>query len=287
VTPGVLNAGVEFDPETLEPRYRLSYGTSAPSHAFLVAEKMGLSRDILNRAREYQGKTEGETAAMIQRLEELRAEVDRERDRFQSLQEELTQRRDRLDGLLRKVREKRDHILSRIEDRAKGLFKETEKELDRLVHAPGPVEPGQKKPQTELREIENRFRSRLKRARRKRSKVENLRPGEWVRVLDLNREGTVSQVEETIDTVEVLVGQFKIKTSLRNVERIGTRREASRKTSAPLSVVSPASEPTREINVIGMRVDEALPLVDKFIDRALVQNYDSVTVVHGIGSDRA
>ena len=286
VTPGVTNVGVEFDPKTLQPRYRLSYGTSAPSHAFLVAEKMGVSRDVLDRARGYQQKTEGATAAMIQRLEQLHGEADRERDRLHKLQEEVGERRVRLDGMMERIREKRDQILARVEERGRTLFKQTAKELERLIQAIPQVEPGKRKPQRELRGIENRFRSQLRRQKRKRSKIENLRPGEWVRVLDLNREGMVTQVKETIDMAEVLVGRFKIKTSLHNLERVEGRGDASKKTSPPLSVVSASGDALREINVIGLTVDEALPVVDKFIDTALLENFDSVTIIHGGGSGR-
>jgi DNA mismatch repair protein MutS2 len=286
VTPGVTNVGVEFDPRTLQPRYRLSYGTSAPSHAFLVAEKIGVSRDILDRARAYQQKTEGATAAMIQRLEQLHAEADLEKDRLHRLQEEVIERRDHLDGLMKRIREKRDQILLRVEERGKGLFRQTERELGRLVQSLSPPEPGKKKPRRELREIENRFRSQVKRQRKKRSRIENLRPGEWVRVLDLNREGTVGEVQESIDMVEVLVGQFKIKTSLRNVERVAGREPTSTRTPVPLSIVSSSGDATGEINVIGLTVDEALPEVDKLIDRALVENLDSVTIIHGSGTGR-
>jgi DNA mismatch repair protein MutS2 len=187
---------------------------------------------------------------------------------------------------MKRIREKRDQILLRVEERGTGLFRQTERELGRLVQSLSPPEPGKKKPRRELREIENRFRSQVKRQRKKRSRIQNLRPGEWVRVLDLNREGTVGEVQESIDMVEVLVGQFKIKTSLRNVERVAGREPASKITPAPLSIVSSSGDATGEINVIGLTIDEALPEVDKLIDRALVENLDSVTIIHGSGTGR-
>ena len=286
VTPGVTNVAVQFDPETFQPRYRLSYGTSAPSHALLVAEKMGLSRDILDKAKEYREKTEGTAASFIQRLEELHLEVDQERDRLHRLEEAVVEKRDRLDRSIEKLRERRDQILLRAEERGRRLIRQTERELKSLVQALPPVEPGKRKPQGELREIEDRFRSQVGRKRRKRLKVKNLQPGEWVRVLDLNREGTVSAVQEAIDTAEVLVGQFKIKTSLRNLERVRERKAAARNSSASIPIVASTGGAEREINVIGLTVDEALPVVDKFIDGALLENLNPVTIVHGIGSGR-
>jgi DNA mismatch repair protein MutS2 len=285
-TSGVTNVGVEFDPETLQPKYRLSYGISAPSHAFLVAEQMGVPRQILETARQYQQKTEGSAGTLIQRLEQLHVEVDQERDRVSKLQEEVAQRRDQLEGLLRKLREKRDQILLRVEERGKTLIRQTEKELIRLTENLRPIEPGEKKPQRELRDIEKRFRSQVRPSRRKASKIENVRPGEWVRIRDLNREGMVSQVQEGIDTIEVVVGQFKIKTSCDNLERVASRGDPSKKTSEPPSIVSSSDDVSREINVIGLTVDEALAVVDKFIDRALLENFETVTVIHGIGSGR-
>jgi DNA mismatch repair protein MutS2 len=285
VTPGVINGGVEFDPETLQPRYRLVYGTSAPSHAFLVAEKMAFPRDVLDRARQYQRETEGETAAMIQRLEELQEAVNRERVRLEKLQEEAAQHRDQLSTSVQKIREKRDHILLGIEERGRKLLRQTEKELRKVLEGLRPPEPGEKRPERKLREVEEQFRSRLTRSKRKRSKVKDLRPGEWVRIVDLNREGTVSHVQDAMNTAEVMVGQFKIKTSLDNLERAGVTRPGS-DTSSPVRVMFSPDEVRREINVVGLTVDEALPLVDRLIDRALLGNLETVTIIHGSGSGR-
>ncbi|MBW2057028.1 MAG: endonuclease MutS2 [Deltaproteobacteria bacterium] len=288
VAPGVTNVGVEFDPDTLEPRYRLSYGTSAPSRAFLVAEKMGVSREVLDRARSHQRKGEGPRAALMQKLEHLYLEAVREREQLQRLQRDTAERRDRLDGLIRRIRQRRDRILLRIEQRGMAMLKKTERELQELSRRGAPVEPGKRKPQTELREIENRLRLRfqVKPAKRRRSKPEDLRPGESVRILDLNKEGTVSRVHEGVDIAEVMVGQFKIKTSLYNLERVPDRGKSPEVPSPPVSMVSTSDEVRTEINVIGLRVDEALPVVDRFIDRALLQDLGSVTIVHGSGSGR-
>ena len=156
---------------------------------------------------------------------------------------------------------------------------------DPLGHYP-PIGTEQNQPERQIREVEDRFRARLNRPRRKRKKIQNLRTGEWVRVLDLNREGTVSQVQETADTAEVLVGQFKIKTSLDNLERVPGKTEASDGAASSTAVVSSSDEARHEINVIGLTVDEALPMVDKFIDTALLANLETVTVIHGSGSGR-
>lgn len=286
VTPGVANAGVEFDPETLQPMYRLSYGASAPSHAFLVAEKMGIPRHLVDRARKYRQETEGPSASMIQRLEELRAEAAGERERLRKLEEDMNRRREHLDRVMKSIRERRDQILLRVEERGRALLRQTEKDLGKLVQGLSLIEPGKRKPETELREIENRLLSQVRRNRRKRSRIENLRPGEWVRVVGLGREGVVAGVHESADMAEVLVGRFKIKTSLHGLERVQGRKRSSRRTPAPLSVVTSSDDVKWEINVIGLTVEDALPLVERFIDRALVENLESVTIIHGSGSGR-
>ena len=286
VAKGVTNAGVEFDPETLQPRYRLSYGTSAPSHAFLVAERMGVSNDTLEKARQYQQETEGAAGALIQRLEELQAEVSQEKEQLLRLQDEATQRRDRLDEALKRIRQKKDQILLRVEERGRRLLSQAEKDVKRLAQSLRTAGPGEKKPERKLREIENHLRSQVKGQRRRGTRIENLKTGEWVRIVDLNREGVVSQVQETIDMAEVLVGQFKIKTSLVNLERVTDRRTASEKTATSFPTVSSSGDALREINVIGLTADEALPVVDKFIDSALLENLETVTIIHGAGSGR-
>ncbi len=286
VTPGVTNVAVEFDPETLEPRYRLSYGTSAPSHAFSVAEKIGVSRDVLNRAGEYQDETEGATAAMIQSLERLHVEVIRERKQLQELQEEVARKRARLDRHLEGIRGKRDQILLQVEERGRVLIGQIEKELKEVVQNLPSPEAGEKRPQKKIQEIENRFRSQVRPRRKKRARIENLTIGEQVRILDLNREGVVSNIQETVHMAEVVVGELKIKTSLQNLERVRDGEKGAKPPAPLVSTFSSASNASKEVNVIGMTVDEAMPVVDKFIDSALVDNLERVTIVHGHGTGK-
>ena len=187
---------------------------------------------------------------------------------------------------MKRIRERRDQILLRVEARGRKLFSQAEREVERLLEDSPHGEPGKKKPRRELREIESRLVSHLRPRRTKGPRVENLRSGEWVRILDLNREGMVSQIQEAIDTAEIVVGPFKIKTSLDNLERVAARETSPGATTTGSPIVSSDRDTRREINVIGLTVDEALPVVDHFIDRALVDDLNTVTIIHGSGSGR-
>ena len=131
--PDVENVAVEFDEETLEPKYTLSYGSSGLSNAFLVAEKLGISERVLEMARHYLDGGEQEVARALETLERLKADTEKERQQLLKMKEEVGLERQRLKELLEGIKRRRQEILAQAEEKARKAVQKVEEELKEWV----------------------------------------------------------------------------------------------------------------------------------------------------------
>ena len=127
--PDVENVAVAFDEKTLEPKYTLLYGVSGLSNAFLVAEKFGISEEVLQLARQHQDGGEREVGRVLERLERLRADTEKERIQLLQMKEEAARERQRLKELLEGIKKKRQEIFSQAEEKARKSVLKVEEEL--------------------------------------------------------------------------------------------------------------------------------------------------------------
>jgi DNA mismatch repair protein MutS2 len=285
----VENVAVEFDEVTLEPKYKLSYGMSGLSNAFLIAEKFGVPTEVLERARHYQDGGEQEVARTLQTLEKLKGEARKERQNLLDLQAAARAERQRLEEILQEIRRKRKEISLRAEERAKRAAQKVEEELKEWVRrqkverkqlaSPSRIGVSRK----EIQEIKERF---FPTSRQKKEREGKLRIGDRVRVEPLGRTGVLSKMEEPLKRVEVLTERGTIKASLSDVVKIC--EEEKKEEVPPMTYTSRdhAQEAPSQVNIIGLTVEDALPIVDKFIDQALLHGLEKVQIVHGIGTGR-
>lgn len=178
--------------------------------------------------------------------------------------------------------------MQEVENRGRAILQQTEIELKRIVEevAKGGDDRA-KMPKGELKKVRERFFLQFRSRSRKGGKVEGLKVGDWVRVLGLNRVGIVRKVYGEAKKADVQVETMKVRVSLRDLERSephllqdGTEHRGVRYEA----VVE--GEVRSEINVVGLTVEEALPVVDKFIDGALLGGLEEVDIIHGLGTGR-
>jgi DNA mismatch repair protein MutS2 len=288
----VENVAVEFDEETLEPKYTLSYGSSGVSNAFLVAEKLGVSEKVLQTAKQYQDGGDQGVAQALEGLERLKADTEKERLQVIRIKEEVERERQRLRELLDGIKKRRHEIFVQAEEKAKKAAQEVEGELKEWVR--------QKKEEKAFLSS-----SRLKIDRREIQAMREkyfppipiggshripvgLKIGDRVRILSLRSDGILAKMEGPLKRAEVMTEKGKVETSLSDIVRMRDEEE-KKEIEIPKTHILPkgeAQEPPPQLNVIGLTVEDALPKVDKFIDQAIVYGLEKVMIVHGIGSGR-
>jgi len=289
--PDVENVAVQFDEKTLEPKYTLSYGSSGWSNAFLVAEKLGISEEVLQRAGHYLDGSEQEVRQALEALERLKGDAEREKLEYLRMKEEKERERKRLTELLEGIRKKREEIYSQAEGKARRLVQGVEEELKEWVRERREERASlttarlnlQRKA---LQEIKGRLFPPVK-GKEGNGGIAGLKVGERVKIVSLQSQGVLTNIEEPLKQVEVLTEKAKVRTSFSDIVRM--KEEGQEKEAGASESYLPRRE-TREVssqlNVIGLTVEDALPRVDHFVDQALLHGLEKIQIIHGVGSGR-
>ena len=297
-TPGVENACCEFDVATLSPTYRLLIGIPGKSNAFAISEKLGLPTDLIADAKGRISKSEGDFEDLIADLEKSRSTIEREqleinqyKAEIESLKEKLEQKQERLDSsrdkILREANEQAYNILKE----AKDVADETIRNFNKYGKAGAPVSEMEKE-RTKLRGKMDKAAQKM--SEQKKASVPNhnvpkkLRIGDSVKVISMNLNGTVHSLPNARGDLYVQMGILR---SLVNINDLilleedaapGTKK--FQKTSAGKIKMSKSASVSTEINLIGKTTDEAIPLLDKYLDDAYLAHLPSVRIVHGKGT---
>jgi len=287
--PDVENVAVEFDEQTLDPRYTLVYGASGLSNAFLIAEKLGIPKRVLERAAYYRDGSGEEIARALETLERLKVDTEKEREQFLEKKTEAGLERQRLKELLEGIKKRRQEFLSLAEEKAREKVQKVEEELREWLRLQKeeasrnvrPLSGGRK----ELHEIKEKFFPSVEKGKLEPS-TGGIKIGEHVTIVSLRRRGVVTAIEEASNQVEVMTEKAKVKTSFSDIARASDDDEEAKIPEISVSAREIAPEPPSQLKVIGLTVEDALPKVDKFIDQALLYGLEKVQIIHGMGSGR-
>jgi DNA mismatch repair protein MutS2 len=285
--PEVANVAVEFDEETLEPKYTLVYGSSGLSNAFLIAEKLGISKKVLEAAHTHLDGSGEELAFALGTLERLKREAEREKLQASKMKEEVGFERQRLKKILETIKERRLEIYSKAEEKARKTVQKIEEELKEWVRHRKKEKISLSLQHKELQEIREKFFPPIRREERS-VMPGGLKVGERVRIESLRSNGILMNVIKPLNRAEVLTDKAKVEVPLSEILQVNDGREKEEMEIAQdQSFKKQAGEtPSSELNVIGLTVEDALPKVDQFIDRALLHGLERVQIIHGVGSGR-
>ncbi|HEY3397806.1 MAG TPA: endonuclease MutS2 [Armatimonadota bacterium] len=295
-TPGMENASVEFDPKTLEPTYRLLIGQPGSSNAFNVAQRLGLPREIVARARERLGEAgrdfsraleqvertqadltrrrrEAETAS--RETERLRAQHARELDEFHQRRREAMQSGfSEAQAILREAQEKAARIISSLQDQERHTA-DSERLRGELAAQREAIRAQEKALETEMREAEQAVASpEAPAALREVAAGQRVWVGEW------EREATVIAPVGK-DRALLAVGSFQVETPLAGLFPMEEKHE--RPATNVLSLRKQMAVPD-EIMLLGKTVAEATQDLDKYLDDAALAGREEVRIVHGKGT---
>ena len=297
-TPGVENACCEFDVETLSPTYRLLIGVPGKSNAFAISQKLGLAPDLIEDAKGRISENDENFEDLLADLEASRitiekehAEINQYKREVEALKEKLEQKQERLDN-------SRDKILREANEQAMAILKEAKDAADETIRNFNKYGKGTA-PMSEMEKERTKIRNRMSETEKKLSngkkaaapnhKVpKNLRVGDSVKVLSMNLKGTVHTLPNAKGELYVQMGILR---SLVNVNDLVLSEEdtspASKKfskTGAGKIKMAKSASVSTEINLIGKTTDEAIALLDKYLDDAYIAHLPSVRIVHGKGT---
>lgn len=288
---GVINASMEFDVQTLSPTYRLLVGVPGRSNAFAIAERLGLPRAIIDKARGQVSDEDQRVETMIASLEENRLTAEAERHSAEQIRRENEELRAALSAERAKLDEQRDKVLLKAEREAQDAIAKARREAEEIIadlRRLAKEEAGAIKDhkliaaRRRLDEAEPKLRKPgAKRPERSKAEVE---PGDEVRVVSLGQKGHVVEIVNSSE-VTVQLGIMKMKVNKTDLEVIKASPQKK-----PVQQVAATVKRTRddnirmEVDLRGTNVEEGIMELDRFLDESFLNNFAQVYVIHGKGT---
>lgn len=292
---GIENASVEFDRDTLSPTYHVLQGVPGASHAFYIAARLGMPPEILEKARASLSQKDIKTAELIEQLERSRriaAEAEKEallaRTQAEKAKEEYQLRVRQIADVQRTVRQQAQEEARRILTHATEKAENILKELQRMNRGARKGPTARQKLKALREEVYQALETTEPEPIEAPSPHHRYRPGDRVRIPALNLEGQV--LEEPRDgEVVVQMGAMRATLPVEQLRPITqqaatTKLPASESSGAAKIALQKAMQIAPEIMLRAMRVDEALPLLDRYLDDAYAAGLDKVRIIHGKGT---
>lgn len=296
-TEGVENASCEFDVESLQPTYRLLVGVPGKSNAFAISGKLGLPKEIIDAAGQLVDTDAKQFEDVVTGLEDARTQAEKEREKARQLREEAEHYKEKLMAKNERIDQAKDKILRRANEeaneilqKAKDMADESIRKYNKWMNDSGMAKEMEKE-RAALREELDRTGNQLsiQNTRKAPKKApDKLMVGDIVMVHSMGVKGTVSTEPDTKGKCYVQMGVLRSLVDIKDLELLEQETKAAKKeasiTHSRNMKMSKAMTISPEINLIGKTVDEALALLDKYLDDAYLARLHQVTVIHGMGT---
>ena len=295
-TEGVENACCEFDVETLSPTYHLLIGIPGKSNAFAISRKLGLSPKLIEDAKSRVSKETENFEDVIADLEESRRTIQREQAEISRYRAETEELKKQLEARQEKLNQSRDRILREANEQAAAILKDAKDTADETIrnfHKFGKAGIDAAAMEKEREKVRKKMASAQKKASVANKPVENtnvpkkLRLGDGVKVLSMNLKGTVHTLPDAKGNLYVQMGILRYQVNIKDLVLLEDESPAkvpSPGTGAGKLKMSKTLSVSPEINLIGMTVDEAMSVLDKYLDDAYLAHLKNVRIVHGKGT---
>ena len=307
-TPGVENASCEFSVETLRPTYRLLIGIPGKSNAFAISQKLGLPDYIIEDAKSHLKAKDESFEDLLASLEASRLTIEKEQEEIKAYKEEISKLKARLTQKEERLKERQDKMMKNAAEEAQKILREaketadqTIRQINKLGSSAGynkELEAQRAKLRDQLKKTDDKLAVKAKGPSQPIS-PKKIKIGDGVKVLSLGLKGTVSSLPNAKGDLFVQMGILRSQVNIRDLELLkeddisATLGDGSKSiwtqakgkgTGSGQIKMSKSFSVSPEVNLIGMTVDEAMPVMEKYLDDAYLAHMPSVRVVHGRGT---
>lgn len=292
-TPGVENASVEFNVETLRPTYRLSIGVPGKSNAFEISRKLGLSEGLIDEAKKLLSTEDKRFEDVIANAEYHRQVAEKERKLAEQAAAETTKLRDEAEFLRREMEAKREASLRKAKDEARRILenarRESESVMRELKQMKKSAASGPDMQAAALRKrledgIDSLSEGLAQKADRVDKPPKTLKVGDEVEILNLKTRGVVLSAPDAKGEVQLQAGIVKLKAHISQLRLVKEEPAKKQKSSFHAETGAMMRTVPMECDVRGMALDEAIPVVDQYLDEAVLASLTEVSIIHGKGT---
>lgn len=282
---GVMNASVEFDVETLSPTYKLLMGVPGRSNAFDISNKLGLSLNIINKAKTMIGTDEQEINNMIESLEKNSKRVDEQRIELDRLVKEAQATHDELAKQYQQYQNYEKSLMDEAKEKANQRVKSATKEADAILKELRELrdQKGADVKEHELidkkKQLDDQYEAKSIKQNVQKQKYDKIQAGDEVKVLSYGQKGEVLELVGEEEAV-VQMGILKMKLPIEDLEKMKKKKEK------PTKMVTRSNRQTvkTELDLRGYRYEDALIELDQYLDQAILSNFEQVYIIHGKGT---
>ena len=296
-TTGVENACCEFNVETLSPTYHLLIGVPGKSNAFAISEKLGLPKYIIKDAKSRLTEQDESFEDLLTDLEDNRRTIEKEKAEVAAYRREMERMKSEMQAKQEKLDAQRERIIREANDKASAIVREAKEFADETMKnfrkfgkesiSAADMERERERIRKQLAKTQNASQLETRKPK-KQHKASDFRLGDSVKVLSMNLTGTVSTLPDAKGNLQVQMGILRSQVNISDLEIIEepvtiTAKQMQRTSTGKIKMgKSLAVSP--EINLLGKTVDEALAVLDKYLDDAYIAHVSPVRIVHGKGT---
>lgn len=296
VTNGFENASVEFDITTLSPTYKLLVGIPGKSNAFEISQKLGLSDAIIEKAKSMMTSSQIDIENLLKSIYDNKALIEKEKVQISGELERITKLRSSLDKENEDAKRQEQELIHNAKIKARNILLEAKedateiiKNMSSLSHRKD-LENARNTLNTKIKDINSMDRNHNTNPFEYEKDIlplEAIKPNKEVFVTSLGQNGVVLSHVSKSNEVQVQIGSLKMSVNVRDLSPSKTDSKFS-STSSLTSVprISKTKNVKSEINVIGLSVEEAIFMIDKFLDDGSLAGLKNVRIVHGKGTGK-
>ncbi len=289
----VENACCEFDVATLRPTYKLLIGVPGRSNAFAISERLGMDRQLVDKARELVSEESRQFEDVVQTLESQRQTLDEKISYAEKITLKAQQDREKVQREIEQLRKEAEYQLKKAREEARRIISTTRASADSLIEELNDLQKHKQLTAEEKAKLRANIRNMEEKADPVEKEKKNdyvlprkLKKGDDVLIFDIDKKAIVLE-EPKDDTVLVQSGIIKTRVKLSNLRLMGEKKKQQQQAqrSVTRNVRSNANvKAVTEIDLRGMTAMEAVMELDRQLDSAVLSNMHQVTIIHGKGT---
>lgn len=296
-TPGVQNACCEFDVETLRPTYRLLVGIPGKSNAFAISKRLGLDDGIIGEAKSLLSGENIQFEEVLSDIETKRLETEKELEHASKAKQEIEKIKEASHEQKNRIETEKDQILNQARKEARSILLGARREADDIMERLKELEKAQQQRllDSEVMQIKHDMRRKINEldARMAESALprkgyakppKNLKAGDSVMIINLNRRGTVMDGPDKDGNVIIQVGIMKVNMHITQLKVIDEQKElVDNIQNTRISGVK-SGNVGLELDIRGCNIEEAREKISKYLDDVTIAGLHEVTIIHGKGT---
>ena len=292
ITDGFENASVEFDIETLSPTYHLLIGVPGKSNAFEISKKLGLSENIIDKAKSNLNKKDVDFEELLKNIYDNKSAIENEKIETSKKLEDVSKLKKSLERDNSKLLEQEQEIINNAKIKARNILLDAKEEASSIIskmnnfaNSNSELNNLRNQLNTDIKNISITSNDEKKISSKNLLDVKDIKPNTEVFVSSLGQNGIIVSNISKSNEVQIQIGSIKMSINIKYLEKV---KNSDKKTNSTVSYhsVSKTRTAKSEINVIGLNVDEAIPVVDKFLDDCYLAKLQTVRIVHGKGTGK-